>query len=92
VSKANAELIVMPTVDLISSIPHAPSQPRWRCYRWQNKKPESSVPDSGFKVLPRWCRWGGYPVPLRNGRMTVAAASDFQLRRVIFSVRPSLLG
>src|SRR5207249_4070972 len=43
--------------------------------------------DSAFKLLPRRCRLGGSPVPFGNGRTTVAGASDFQLRHVIFSKR-----
>src|SRR5690242_15760149 len=68
---------------------------RCRCYGWTfkraTKKPNRRF-DSAFKVLPRRCRLGGYPVPFGNGRMTVARASDFQLRRAIFpKTRPSLL-
>jgi hypothetical protein len=45
-----------------------------------------------FKYYPAYAVWADLPFPFGNGRMTVAAASDFQLRHVIFSVRPSLLG
>src|SRR2546425_9441463 len=58
-----------------------------------NEKAESSFSIRLFKKLPRRCRLGGSPVPFGNGRMTVARASDFQLRRAMFpKTRPSLLG
>ena len=40
--------------------------------------------DPGFQMFPRRCRSGGSPVPISNGWMTVAPASDFQSRHVIF--------
>src|SRR5438128_2076167 len=43
------------------------------------------------KYYPAYAVKADIPFPFGNGRMTVAAASDFQLRRVIFFVRPSLL-
>jgi hypothetical protein len=57
------------------------------------KKPNRIFAIRLFKKLPRRCRLGGSPVPFGNGRMTVARASDFQLRRAMFpKTRPSLLG
>ena len=55
-----------------------------------NKNPDRNF-DPGFQILPRRCRSGGSPVPFSNGWMTVAPASDFQSRPVIFCGRPSLL-
>jgi len=47
--------------------------------------------DPGLKCYPANAVQADHPFPFSNGRMTVAAASDFQLRPVMFSGRPSLL-
>ena len=56
-----------------------------------SKKTRIEISIRVFQILPRRCRSGGSPVPFSNGWMTVAAASDFQSRPVMFCGRPSLL-
>ena len=63
--------------------------PRMTAHVQQKTRIEISI--RVFQILPRRCRSGGSPVPFSNGWMTVAPASDFQSRPVIFRGRPSLL-
>jgi len=54
--------------------------------------PESKTRFGHLKFYPAGAVEVNLPFPFGNGRTTVAGASDFQLRPVMFSeVRPSLL-
>src|SRR6476659_10938473 len=54
------------------------------------QKPGSKI-RSGFESYPADAVQADHPFPFSNGRMTVVAASDFQLRPVMFCGRHSLL-
>jgi len=43
------------------------------------------------KILPRWCRSDESPVPFCEGRMTIAAESDFQSRPAILRINQASL-
>jgi len=55
------------------------------------EKPRTAFAVRGFKLYPTDAVKADIPFPFGNGRMTTARASDFQLRHVIFPIRPSLL-
>jgi hypothetical protein len=55
------------------------------------KKPELLRSPGFLNYYPANAVKADIPFPFGNGRTTVARASDFQLRHVIFSLRPSLL-